>query len=289
MSAQTAAQLNYAKTGQQFSTVSIPDLRSQQIEVVREGSRIGVPPVATSDVERLATIQDEINQSYRESGATPAISTAAIPTSAPTTKENWLGSLPVDRQPQLEPLIGSILEHYPVGGTPIIALAATEENPQLAATVAQATIMLQAEVEGRILIIDSDYDNGGLTYHMEFVGQPGLVEMIGGQHEWNECVHRTQISQVDFMPIGRSALRNTDNTSQWIGRALPHFRKHYEYVMVCAGEAHTKHSSIWCSQSSGSYLLVSMESSNQAIAKSAVTHLKAHGARILGCIATDSR
>ena len=280
MSASTATRMSYDKAGSKFASVSIPDLRSQQLEMIREGAKSGVPPLATTDEIQLEQIKNAINSSFRGS---------AVQSKSAAKANDWFSSTEGAELSQIEPLVDSILEHYPSGGTPIISIAASEDNPQLATTAARAASILRSKSKGRILLIDSDLDNGGLTYKLERVGSFGLTELILGKHGWGECVGSTSVTNVDFMPIGRSPLRQTKEISTWIGKALPHFKDEYEYVIVCAGDAHSKHGGQWCSNSSGAYLLVSMTDSNQAIAKSAVTHLQTHGSRLLGCVVSDIR
>ena len=279
MSAPSTAQLNYEKSGQQFATVSIPDLRNQQLQMLREDARVGLPPLATTAMDELANIKEAISQSR----------TTEESEQESTTPKDWLSTIATADQSDIEPLIDSILEYYPAGGTPIIALTATEENPQLAATVGRTVLSLASRTNGRFLLIDSDLQNGGLTYNMDRVGRPGLVELVNKKDEWQDAVFATGNPDIDFLPIGRSTFGNMEDISKWIGRTLPQFQQEYQYVIVSAGDAHEEQSQIWCGQASGSYLLVSLTSSNQFVAKSAVTHLKSHGARILGCVITDSK
>ena len=64
-------------------------------------------------------------------------------------------------------------------------------------------------------------------------------------------------------------------------------KQDYQFVCVSAGSAHSAHAKLWYDLCEGSYLVVSLKSSNETYAKSSVKELQAGNARLLGCVVTD--
>ena len=279
MTLQTATRMNFEPTKQQFSTVSIPDLRKQQLHMIREEAVGQASKESTRDDDRLTAIREAIHRSFDDSN--PAVVSR-------DQQNDWLSSAEGVELSQFGPLVDSIVEEYPAGGTPIIALVATEENKHLPIAVGRTAFLLQSNHQCKILMIDADIENSSLTYRMERAGQPGLTDLVTGKHEWNECIEPTSVDQIDFLPVGRSGFRDSENVANWMAKSMTDFNSNYDYVIVCGGDAHTKHGVQCCSRANAAYLLVNMKSSNQSIAKSAVSHLRSHGARLLGCVVSEA-
>ena len=77
------------------------------------------------------------------------------------------------------------------------------------------------------------------------------------------------------------------NAKQLLINSVAEMKQDYQFVCVSAGSAHSAHAKLWYDLCEGSYLVVSLKSSNETYAKSSVKELQAGNARLLGCVVTD--
>jgi len=77
------------------------------------------------------------------------------------------------------------------------------------------------------------------------------------------------------------------NAKQLLINSVAEMKQDYQFVCVSAGSAHSPHAKLWYDVCEGSYLVVSLKTSNETFAKSSVRELQAGDARLLGCVVTD--
>ncbi len=318
--------MNYSSqpaSGRRIATVSIPDLRAQDIASLTSfDSGSAQPPVRSSKPESIRSAMEKMPSNVKaaavnvatvntatkpatqrasdlqsvatrlrpstNTGVNPSAKSSVNPSVNSSVKTNsYLNDFETP-DPQLRPLIESILDHYPPGGSAIIMLAGTERNPLLDVTVASIAVAIQNRTEAKILIIDSDFDSGSLTGKLDCSGQFGLADLTtGNQHDWKKGLRSTCRPQIDFLPIGTGRIETASQGNALLKTNLSNICAGYGYVFVNAGDAHGIAATSWSQHVSGTYLLVSQTRANQTIAKSAVSQLTTFGARLIGCIVSD--
>ncbi len=306
-----------APSAPRFTTVAIPDLRNQDFASLSEmaiavdaepvtaagqsdRNKAGGPedfPIADSQAEVRAaiggTISKHENFSGRECQTAEPVLTSTVDRSLRSDAHGegiqaWLSQIE-PQQPQIEAIVDSVMANYPAGGSAIVLFAATENNRHLDAVIAATAVAAQVRTGKKVLLIDSDFDQGGLTYAMECVGQPGLADLMDDPADSQRCLaDSVDKAAFDFLPLGRVMLDTSNRMQNMLGPALAQLGQRFGHIFVNVGDAHGPAASTWSRYANGSYLLVSVKNSNQAIAKSAVTHLNSCGARLLGCIASDA-
>jgi hypothetical protein len=180
-----------------------------------------------------------------------------------------------------------ILERFPVGSPAIVLFLGSENNPHTHSTcnAVAASVAEQLQGQGRVLLVDS-CPQRKLSRAFQKLESPGISNCLAPTALWQNSVISRGAGLMDFLPAGTSHWEHWGAETRLLQIAAQ-ARQRYPFVFVNAGDAHHSMGKLWSSVCDGSYLLVSMKSSNADIAESAVTELQASGARLLGCIATD--
>ena len=185
---------------------------------------------------------------------------------------------------QIKPICDSILERTPGCGAKIVTFASSEENEQLATTVMNTAVAIGAKNLGRVLVIDSDFDDRSLTLAIDSETSQGLADIGKGGNTIEQLIETTSLSGVDVLSVGVNKVANTPQLSTIVRKALSAVGNDYEYIFVNIGEAHSQVAKCWAEFTNGTFLLVNMGTTNREIAKSAVSLLNSYGARLIGCI-----
>lgn len=188
---------------------------------------------------------------------------------------------------QITPIAETILEKFPVGGTSILAFAGSERNEQLEMVVAGTALAIRDSKQCRVLIIDSDVEGKHLTEMMGAQTKLGITDLAGGSG-WQQVLDPTCDSGIHFLPVGQKDLAFPEKLASLLKKIVPNIVGHYDFVIVNVGDAHDVVAELWSNYTNGTFLLVSMTDTNQNIAKSAVAQLNSFGARLIGCIVSDS-
>lgn len=178
-----------------------------------------------------------------------------------------------------------ILERFPAGSPAIVLFLGSENNPHIHSTCSLVAASVAELGQGRVLLVDSCPERR-LTQSLKQLDSPGLSNCLSPGGDWQQRVIAEGAGRIDFLPAGTSHWEHWGAETRLLQIAAQ-VRQRYRFVFVNAGDAHQSMAKLWSSVCDGSYLLVSMKSSNAEIAESAVTELQASGARLLGCIATD--
>ncbi len=139
----------------------------------------------------------------------------------------------------------------------------------------------------RVLIIDSNYETRGITKFVECEEDAGLIDVINNKSDWQETI--TQIIEgLDVMPIGKGLLDRPKTAAARIEQLTHSVQSQYDYVIVDAGIASGIIARAWGMYCDSTYLFVSLNDSDSDIAKDAINELRTAGARLLGCIVTNT-
>ena len=210
-------------------------------------------------------------------------STRTPPQEDPSPNKNSLNHDAVDS------LCVSILERFPLGDPTVLLFVGSEPNQHVDETSARVASNLAELKIGRILLLDSDLKSRSLTRASGLSRECGICDVTNRDLDWKGLVFSGTSTMMDFMPGGtETSFRHPDQCIR-LTRALAEMKQKYQFIIVSAGDAHEKPAKIWSELSDGSYLLVSMKTTNEIYAKSAVTELQTSGARLLGCVVTDAK
>ncbi len=208
------------------------------------------------------------------------------PTSPREEKSKSGNSATKNHASAIDGLVDSVLERFPLAAPAILLFVGSESNPHIDETCAEVALMLSKRNVGDVLLVDSNFE-GQLTSHHNLTSSAGVSEVYNDVESWDSLVVRESASGLDFLPSGKGNLDRWDGTSR-VRQAAAEMKAAYQFICVSAGDAYSNASKTWSGICDGSYLIVSLNSSNERIAESAVTELQSSGARLLGCVVTDS-
>ena len=168
----------------------------------------------------------------------------------------------------------------------MLLFVGTEENPHVDETCARVASAIASRNIGDVLLVDADVNGQRLTNASGLARQTGFLECINRSQNWRQKVVSRNESSFGFLPVGDCEMDRW-NAKQLLINSVAEMKQDYQFVCVSAGSAHSPHAKLWYDVCEGSFLVVSLKSSNETFAKSAVKELHAGDARLLGCVVTD--
>jgi len=104
-------------------------------------------------------------------------------------------------------------------------------------------VALAREIDGRVLIVECESGNSGISKLFGLDSEPGLIEFIEQPPvEMEQILRRTELAHVDVVTIGGTRQNGPPSTSgnqltsSRIRRYLPtmitHFRDHYDFILL---------------------------------------------------------
>lgn len=187
----------------------------------------------------------------------------------------------------IQPLVDSVLKRFPLDDPTILLFVGSEQNIHTDETCARVSDMLSQKNIGKVLLIDSDLNTQELSKASGLHGQDGISDVFNKGVAWKAVIHQGSSHQLDFIPAGSIPFEKRRSRTEFL-EALAQMKKEYQFICVCGGDAHNDAANFWGEFCDGSYLLVNLKNTHEVFAKSAVAELQANGARLLGCIVTDS-
>lgn len=261
---------------------------------VGDSPRVGdVGPLATPAVATAAAI------------AAPAMAMASAPVapapqkiesfteSPPLSHEAIDGAVSASRENQTEndrdaiaQIADQILQRFPAGMHSTILFVGSEDSVNVDETCARVAAELASRNSERVLLIDSDFEHHRLTTASGVNAHGGLSEIMNIALPWQDAILKSNSSRLDFLPAGSRA-QDRWNPEQLLRQAHAEMQQHYRTICVSGGMAHNFATKTWSGFCDGSYLVVSVQQSNDVVAKSSVARLQSLNARLIGCIVTD--
>ena len=187
---------------------------------------------------------------------------------------------------EISALVDSIFERFPLAASTVLLFVGTEENPHVDETCARVASAIASRNIGDVLLIDADVDGRRLTQASGLVSHEGFLECINRSQNWRKKIVSRNESSFGFLPVGNCEMDRW-NAKQLLINSVAEMKQDFQFVCVSAGSAHSPHAKLWYDLCEGSYLVVSLKSSNETYAKSSVNELQTGGARLLGCVVTD--
>lgn len=183
-------------------------------------------------------------------------------------------------------LTDAIIERFPLGAPAVLTFVGSEANRHIDETCARVATELAQRKLGRILLLDADDLDKSLSKASGVEGELGFTNVVNNGHDWEKAVYGRSATGLDFMAVGTGRFHASDPGPQ-LRKTVVELKREYQFICVAAGDAHGHSARLWNDVSDGSYLLVSVKNTHEAIAKSAVTEMRSSGARLLGCVVTD--
>lgn len=188
---------------------------------------------------------------------------------------------------QIHSLVNSIFERFPLAAPAVLLFVGTEQNPHVDEMCAKVAAAIASRNVGNVLLVDADVEGKKLSSASGLSSHEGLTECINRNHPWKEKIVSQKSSSFSFLPAGNCDMDRW-NVKQLLRNAVAEMKGNYQFVCVSAGDTHSSHANLWFDICDGTYLIVSMQSSNESYAKSSVDLLRSNGARLLGCVVTDA-
>lgn len=295
-----ASSIGDAFTASDFAKMNDPEELASALSQASQ-ERLGkvnesAPPdsttIAADEESSLALLNDEIETALseplrndlaeppKEWTDKPATKEAPRTGSEKSTKKQSSQNLAIDK------LVNAIVERFPIGDPTVLMFVGSEPNRHTDETCARVASVLAERRLGRILLLDSDSESHSLSNASGVADQPGITDIINYAVDWESTIYGRSATGLDFLGAGTGVFHHEEAMDR-LRHVVADMKRHYQFVCISAGQAHSSAARIWSEICDGSYLLVSVKNSNQTIAKSAVTELQSSGARLLGCVVTD--
>lgn len=281
-----------------MTTISIPHIELNRATVIAPGKN--VPEYRTpgegdcKSLLRQSVVPPSINKELFPSGQStrrilpPPSAPLGVATISPQVSRRNNNSREASSKSELaiESLVETLLNRFPLSSPVIILFVGAQGNPLTGSTCANVAKKLAELRIGEILLVDSSAGRELSRSHQEGDSQ-GLSNLLGREENWKSLVRTLPTSNLDFLPAGTSHWEHwgAEEKLRTIAAAM---KRHYQFVCVAADDANVPNSKIWTGICDGSFLLVSLKNANQAVAESAVVELQTSGARLLGCIVTET-
>ena len=188
----------------------------------------------------------------------------------------------------IESLVSSIEERFPAGVPFVLMFAGSEDNPHCEETCARVALSLAERVPGKVLLIDSDFERAKLSDAGAGNGEFGLTTWLTRDVRWQNLIARKSAVGLEFMPLGQKPVKYWKTARQKVLPLVRELQQEYQYICVSVGDAHDRASSLWADIADGTFLIVSLTWSSQTVARSANDYLKSIGARVFGCVVTET-
>lgn len=148
-----------------------------------------------------------------------------------------LNDLPLaDARPALLQAMGK-LDLLPRESSCVIAVTSAENEASTAALALQLAALLARDREGRVLLIDANFDQPSLTEAAVAKSEPGLLDVLAGYSPAGTAVVRpTKLPRLAFIGTGKLDLRDeAGSTRESWARFLEQSRKDYDVIVVQTG------------------------------------------------------
>lgn len=274
--------------------VSIPNVSEskRQTKTFQSASALPTLDQISKTLGQQIAVEDEtsVDSNSAEAGFDSSNSDQKV---KPQTKAKLDDAVSASRSTQSPEVNESIVkiadriqEQFPLPSTAAILFVGTEASVHSDETCARVAAELASRSVGKILLVDSDFESRRLTSASGMRSHGGLSEIMNIALPWTKAVLSSGSSKLDFMPAGNCP-HDRWNPKEQLRNAISEIKHAYQYLCVSAGDAHGHAASTWADLADGALLVVSLQSSNEDVAESAVSQLKRDGARLIGCIVAD--
>ena len=182
----------------------------------------------------------------------------------------------------------TVLDQFPLGASSVVAIAGADSKVPDNRVAFQLATHLSSKNIGKVLLIDSHLESRALSVELGHDTSLGFADLIALGKTLDETICETDISGLDFLPVGTEPMckrRNIDQ--QALAELVQQLKNDYQFVIVAVGEVFHIATTFWANQCDATYLALELNSTNQVLAQSSVVRLQQYGARLMGCVVTD--
>ncbi len=209
----------------------------------------------------------------------------STPTAATSLHETAATACSTGEQ-AINKLTKAILGRFPLASPAIVLFTGSEGNPHSQSTCNAVAKSLAQRNIGNILLVDSSA-GCELSLSHDLKGHRGLSNLLGHSFDWHSAVVNLPQGNLSFLCAGTTHWEHM-GAEQRLRELSAELKREYQFIFVSVGDAQHSNAKMWSSVCDGSYLLVSLKNANPMITESAVAELQSSGARLLGCIVTES-
>lgn len=186
-------------------------------------------------------------------------------------------------------LTNQVLDDFPLGPSSVLLVADVDGMSSGYAVAYQLAYHLATRKVGKVLVIDSHFEERELSCRLSLGSELGLADILATGKTLEETVCETDLANLDVLPVGteRMCLRKSPE-STWIVDNIQSLRDQYQFVIVSVGNVFHQSTAMWAKQCDASYMAIELGGSNRTVAKSGVVRLQQFGARLMGCVVTDA-
>ena len=168
---------------------------------------------------------------------------------------------------------------------PLVAIADIEGRSDAAQLVGWLGMLLARHQGERVLLIDADSQNRGVSCAFQLDRAGGLSEVLAGKLPLREAVVATATDRLQVLPIGNG--RSDDLLRDGLADLLQGAREQFTWVLVAGGAAHADLLLPFARLADATVLAVRLGETSVETATAALDGLRLQGARVLGCIVTS--
>ncbi len=118
-----------------------------------------------------------------------------------------------------------------------IIVVTSAENEASSATVAlQLAVLMARDRDGRVLLVDANFDRPDLTAAFGLQKDAGLLDVLDGQSDPDKAMRPTKLPRLSFIGVGRPELRDEAGSSrQGWEQLIERCRREQNAIVVHAG------------------------------------------------------
>lgn len=266
-----------------FNIVDVNDIAARIFKSVQQSEIPVAKPIVADLREKPSEWGTTTGPGQTKPDRTP-------PDTATTTENDGtsdVGFANVDGE-SISELVDQILDRFPLSGPTLLLFAGSEWNPHVDETCAQVAYQLASRDVGKIVLLDCEMEKSSLSNASEVKNGPGVLDILSVNTPLKSCVVENDACNLEFIPLGLEKVRQWGIVGPKIRHLVGELKDSYQFICASVGDAHSKMAKSWAKECDGAFLVVSMANSSRTVAESAVGELQNHGARILGCIATEA-
>ena len=191
----------------------------------------------------------------------------------------------VEKNLEIEQLVDRIHTSFPVSPV-VLMFVGTEDHPRCDSVCAKVAGSIAARDLGRVLLVDANIRRPRLTTHESLNEQKGLTDFLGSEHAMALEVKSHPGSNLDFLARGLSNYSMIESDSKVIAETVNRFKQKYRFTFFNVGHYCDIAAKQWGKMCDATYLVLSLNETDQVTAIDATEMLHRTGSRLCGAIAT---
>lgn len=191
----------------------------------------------------------------------------------------------VEKNVEIEQLVDRIHDSFPLSPV-VLMFVGTEDHPRCDSVCAKVAGSIAARDLGRVLLVDANIRRPRLTTHESLNEQVGLTDFLNREQGSSFEVKSHPGSNLDFLARGLSNYSMVESDSKVIAKTVNRFKEKYRFTFFNVGHYCDIAAKQWGKLCDATYLVLSLNETDQVTAIDATELLRRTGSRLCGAIAT---